>query len=69
MAPRYMHSQAFADLPAVERAAHHIAALREHENSARLALGYEVHDDLNWRGRRIEGHAIRAFVALLEVLS
>lgn len=69
MAPRYMHSQAFAGRSAVERAAHHAQAVRDHEASVRVAVDGERFDDLGWRARRIEGHAIRAFVALLEVLS
>lgn len=68
MAPRYMHSQAFADLPAVERAAHHVTAVRDFETSVRRDLDAERDDDIHWRRRRIEGHAIRAVVAMLEAL-
>jgi hypothetical protein len=46
----------------------HLATMRTHESVARAVLGAYAHGsaELHWRSERIEGHALRAFVALME---
>ena len=47
---------------------HHLTALRAHERETRRLLHTGKTAIIQWRKSRIEGHAVRAFVALLTVL-
>lgn len=55
---------------------HHIAAMHDHEREARVTIDARARPgsidreiDLSWRRGRIEGHAVRALVALLSLLA
>jgi hypothetical protein len=56
-----------------ERAAHHAQAVRDHEASAEATIAaaefYGREAWMRYLRDRIEGHAVRAIVALLEALS
>jgi hypothetical protein len=60
-------ASAYEGLDSVGRCEHHVATMRDHETSVREndAVGP---GSAGWRLDRINGHAIRAFVALLEYL-
>jgi hypothetical protein len=50
-----------------KRARFHVVQMRAHEKKAApLLRAPECHlGDLDWRSRRVEGHALRAIVAML----
>jgi predicted RNA methylase len=61
-------ASAYADLDAAGRCGHHVRAVRDHEAAWCAATSPDETSPYTaaWRVQRIEGHVLRAFVALLE---